>query len=123
MPSATLWAWVDPPLLQAVTAQTGPLDGPVSRYRGCACLGSPQHQALEMAVLSQVGWGLLRSARRAVDLGEGRARLETELFGSWEAAVVEGRRVRQPDCRTDPSTTTKFGVEWVVENLLPVATS
>ena len=120
LPSATLWAWASPSLLQAVATGAGRLEEVTPHYRGCACLGSPQEQALEMAVLSEVGWGLLASARRAIKLGGERLRLETELFGSWEAAVVEGRRVPQPDCRTNPGTATRSGVEWVVEDLRSV---
>ena len=58
--------------------------------------------------------------RRAVDLGRGLGRLESELYGSWEAVAKEGRRVAQPDCRSDPGLATKQSVEWVVEGLRQV---
>jgi hypothetical protein len=95
----------------------GPLGLALPRYRGCASLGSPAQQAVEKAVLSEVGWPLLSSWRRAADLGGGLVRLETEVHGTWEAVVREGRRVAQPDCRSDPELATKQSVEWVVEGL------
>ena len=92
----------------------------LGRYRGFACLASPAYQALERSVLAEVGWPLLRSRRRAVDLGNGRVRLETEHWGTWDATVREGRRVPQPECRTDPASASKFSIEWVVEDLRSV---
>jgi hypothetical protein len=101
----------------------GPLGSVLSRYRGCASLGSAAQQAVEKAVLTEVGWPLLSSWRRAVDLGSGLVGLvglETELYGTWEAVAREGRRVAQPDCRSDPALATKQSVEWVVEDLRQV---
>jgi hypothetical protein len=120
LPSASLWAWADGSLLSQVVDAEGLLGSVLSRYRGCASLGSPAQQAVEKAVLSEVGWTLLSSWRRAVDLGGDVVRLETELYGSWEAAAREGRRVAQPDCRSDPGLATKQSVEWVVEGLRQV---
>jgi hypothetical protein len=120
LPSASLWAWADPALLSQVVDAQGPVGSVISRYRGCASLGSPAQQAVEKAVLSEVGWSLLSSWRRAVDLGGGLVGLETEVYGSWEAVAREGRRVAQPDCRSDPELATKQSVEWVVEGLRQV---
>ena len=120
LPSASLWAWADGALLSQVVDAEGLLGSVLSRYRGCASLGSPAQQAVEKAVLSEVGWPLLSSWRRAVDLGGGLVRLESELYGSWEAVAKEGRRVAQPDCRSDPGLATKQSVEWVVEGLRQV---
>jgi hypothetical protein len=117
LPSASLWAWADAALLAQVVDAEGPLGLALPRYRGCASLGSPAQQAVEKAVLSEVGWPLLSSWRRAADLGGGLVRLETELHGTWEAVAREGRRVAQPDCRSDPELATKQSVEWVVEGL------
>jgi hypothetical protein len=120
LPSASLWAWADAALLSQVVDARGPVGPAISRYRGSASLGSPAQQAVEKAVLSEVGWSLLSSWRRAVDLGGGLVGLETELYGSWEAVAREGRRVAQPDCRSDPGLATKQSVEWVVEGLRQV---
>ncbi|HXW78830.1 MAG TPA: sucrase ferredoxin [Acidimicrobiales bacterium] len=120
LPAGTLWAWADPPLLRDVVHAQGDLGPLLRQYRGCATVGSPGAQALERAVLAEVGWDLFGSPRRAIDLGEGAVRLETELAGSWEATVREGRRVPQPDCRTLPELAKKQGVEWVVEGLRQV---
>ncbi len=117
LPSASLWAWADAALLAQVVDAAGPLGPALPRYRGCASLGSPAQQAVEKAVLSEVGWPLLSSWRRAADLGGGLVRLETDLQGTWEAVAREGRRVAQPDCRSDPGLATKQSVEWVVEGL------
>jgi len=117
LPSASLWAWADAALLAQVVDAGGPLGPALPRYRGCASLGSPAQQAVEKAVLSELGWPLLSSWRRAADLGDGLVRLETELDGTWEAVAREGRRVAQPDCRTDPELATKQSVEWEVEGL------
>jgi hypothetical protein len=120
LPSATLWAWADPLLVRRVVMQEGPIGDVLDRYRGNACLGTPAQQALERAVLAETGWSLLRSPRRATHLGDDQERLETEEAGTWEATVREGRRVPQPECRSDPGAATKFGTEWVVEELRQV---
>jgi len=121
LPSATMWAWADPRLVRGVVARDGAVTDVLGRYRGYACLGSPPEQAVERAVLAQVGWSLLERPRRAHSLGGGRVRLETDGAGTWEATAREGRRVPQPDCRSDPGAASKFGVEWVVEGLRQVA--
>jgi hypothetical protein len=120
LPFATLWAWGDPLLLRRVVAQEGPVADVLDRYRGNACLGTPAQQALERGVLAEVGWSLFGSPRRALHLGDNQERLETDEAGTWEATVREGRRVPQPECRTDPGVATKFGTEWLVEGLREV---
>ena len=117
-PSGTMWAYSDSALLRAVVgAGAGEAGTAPGHYRGCATLGTPRAQALERAVFAKVGWSVLRDARRALEAPGGRLRLETLGNGTWEGAVREGRRVPQPDCRTDPGAATKHGVEWVVEDL------
>jgi hypothetical protein len=120
LPSGTLWAWADPTLLQAAAMGEGEARRWTGRYRGCATLGTPQQQAVEAAVLAEVGWRLIGSWRRAVDVGDGVVRLESEWGDAWEAAVREGRRVPQPDCRTPPELAAKESTEWVVEGLRQV---
>ena len=46
-----------------VVGAHGPLSEVVGRYRGCATLGPPAHQAVERSVLAEVGWPLLSSWR------------------------------------------------------------
>lgn len=120
LPAGTMWAWVTPALLRAAAFTEGEVEPWLERYRGCATVGSPAQQAAERAVLGEVGWPLMSSYRRASDVGDGLVRLESELGGTWEAAVREGRRVPQPDCRTSPELATKQSVEWVVEGLRQV---
>jgi hypothetical protein len=115
LPAGTMWAFADVALLRAVTLGEGELDRWLGRYRGCATLGSPSQQAAERAVMTEVGWPLMQSFRRASD-ANGLVRLES-AFGTWEATIREGRRVPQPDCRTPPALATKQSVEWVVEGL------
>jgi hypothetical protein len=120
LPTGTMWAWADVPLLRAAALAEGGVDYWLGRYRGCATLGSPSQQAVERAVLSEVGWALVSSLRKASDVDDGLVRLESERFGVWEAAVREGRRVPQPECKTSPELATKQSVEWVVEGLRQV---
>jgi hypothetical protein len=120
LPSATLWAWADGDLLDRVVGARGPVREVVSRYRGCATLGPPAHQAVEKSVLAEVGWPLLSSWRLSSSLGDGWVRLVTEMAGTWEGRVTEGRHVPQPECRTPPELASKQGVEWVVEALRQV---
>jgi hypothetical protein len=120
LPTGTMWAWADVPLLRAAALSEGGVDYWLGRYRGCAILGSPSQQAVERAVLSEVGWALMGSGRKASDIDDGLVRLESELFGVWEAAVREGRLVPQPECKTSPELATKQSVEWVVEGLRQV---
>lgn len=118
LPAATLWAYADRELLQAaVGAGTGPAGRAADHYRGCATLGPPAAQALERAVFAEVGWRLLAEERRTMGTGGGRLRLETQNCGTWEGTVKEGRRVPQPECRTDPAAAKKYGVEWAVADL------
>jgi hypothetical protein len=117
LPSATLWAWADGDLLDRVVGARGPVREVVSRYRGCATLGPPAHQAVEKSVLAEVGWPLLSSWRLSSSLGDGWVRLVTEMAGTWEGRVTEGRHVPQPECRTPPELASKQGVEWVVQAL------
>lgn len=121
LPSATLWAWADVDLLLRVVRQEGPLDDLLGRHRGCALLASGRHQALERAVLTEVGWPLLGSYRQAQDGPDGRVRLVSEVAGEWEATVREARRVPQPECHTPPELAVKQGVEWAVEDLRHVS--
>lgn len=117
LPWATFWAWASPDLLAQVAINHGPCSGVLDHYRGCATVGPPPHQALEKALLAQVGWDLVSTPRRTIDRPDHRVRLESRRFGTWDAVVREGRRVPQPDCHASPELTSKTGVEWVVEDL------
>lgn len=131
LPGATMWAYADDALLrEAARATAGEAGTAPHHYRGCATLGSPRGQALERAVFAEVGWALLRDDRHLSEAPDapqapkapaGRLRLETRANGVWEGTVREARRVPQPECRSDPATATKYGVEWAVEDLRLVA--
>jgi hypothetical protein len=119
LPPATLWAWADAHLVGRVVRQAGPIGDLLGRYRGCATIGPSPQQAVERAVLAEVGWPLLSWERRAFEVRDGVLRLEalgpSRLL--WEAEVSEGRHVPQPECRSRPELATKQSVEWVVSNL------
>lgn len=123
LPSATLWAYADPELATVVAGAEGAIEDVLPRYRGCAVLGPPHHQALEKAVAEVVGWPLLASGRRSIERPDSLVRLETETAGDWEAVVRKGRSVPQPECHTPPQLAAKKGTEWVVEGLRRVVSA
>lgn len=101
LPAGTLWGRMDVDALERVVQREGPLDDLVPRYRGCSGIDSPAGQALERAVLAEVGWPLFDHARGVEDLGGGRFRLTLsgpDSTTAWEAKVVPGRTHRLPDC-------------------------
>lgn len=100
LPEATAWAYLDVDLLRAIVARSGPVTAVLGRYRGWAGLGSPRLQALERAVLAEVGWDLFdRSRWGEEDDGVARLHVECEAGASiWEATMTAGRRVPRPEC-------------------------
>ena len=59
LPSGTMWGWVGQELLRAAAFAEGDVEPWLDHYRGCATLGSPSQQAVERAVVAEVGWGLI----------------------------------------------------------------
>jgi hypothetical protein len=103
LPQGTAWAYLDRASLARVVAQEGPVGDLLPHYRGCAGMPSPALQALERAVLGEVGWPLLASARSGEELSDGRVRLTVSGAAAsvpsvWEAAVGPGRIMPVPDC-------------------------
>lgn len=102
LPDATLWAFLDERSLAAIVNRSADPEDVGAGYRGCSALLSPAAQAVERAVLIEVGWSLLDCDRRAVHQGPNRIRLEVrDLDGSgstWDATVVEGRHMPIPQC-------------------------
>ncbi|HET9058620.1 MAG TPA: sucrase ferredoxin [Acidimicrobiales bacterium] len=124
LPEASLWAYADVELVEALLGRRPWAPAFWDRYRGCALVGGGPEQALEAAVAVEVGRGLLADRRRVEGDGGGpRLRLVSGLSGTWEADVVPGRRVAQPDCRTDPTTARKASTEWVVRDLRQVGSA
>jgi hypothetical protein len=122
LPEGTVWGFLDAGRLGRIVRREGPLDDLLPHYRGCAGLGSPALQALERAVLGEVGWALFACARSGVDLGEGRVRLQVTApdgssVGSWEAEVVTARLLPVPDCGQPLAAAKKTEPELAVRDL------
>lgn len=118
-PEATAWAYLDVGLLRAIVTRTGPVRAVLGHYRGWAGLGSPRLQALERAVLAQVGWDLFDRPRWGEE-HDGMARLRVEGDASvsvWEATVTAGRQVPRPVCGEEASPAGKADTELVVNDL------
>ncbi|MDQ6840390.1 MAG: sucrase ferredoxin [Actinomycetota bacterium] len=119
LPEATAWAYLDVDVLGAIVARAGPIASVLGHYRGWAGLGSPRLQALERAVLADVGWDLFDLPRWGEER-DGTARLHVDgqvSTTTWEATVSAGRRVPRPDCGEGVSTNAKVDTEMVVNNL------
>lgn len=121
LPEGTLWARLDADLVARVVGRRGPVADVLPHYRGCAGLGPPVVQALERAVLGEVGWDLFDCRRTGRDLGGGRVRLEVEAPGAavqaWEADVEVSRLLPIPECGQPISAARKTEAELVVKGL------
>jgi hypothetical protein len=125
LPEGTVWGFLDADRLRRIVRREGPVDGLLAHYRGCAGLGSSAQQALERAVLAEVGWDLFDCPRTGTDLGEGRVRLDvSDPAGSvraWEAVVEVGRMLPVPDCGQPATAAKKAEPELVVKEFRAVA--
>jgi hypothetical protein len=121
LPEGTAWAFADADLVERVVTRSGPLKDVVPRYRGCTGLSSPALQCLERAVLGEMGWSLLASARTGEMLDGDGVRLSVlDPDGEqsvWEAEVVAGRTVTVPDCGGALEDARKTETERVVRAL------
>ena len=121
LPEGTVWGFLDAAKLRRVVGREGPVADLLPHYRGCAGLGSPALQALERAVLAEVGWDLFDWRRTGTDLGEGRVRLDVTrpdgLTRSWEAQVVTARLLPVPDCGQPVEAAKKQEPELAVTDL------
>ena len=120
LPEGTVWGFLDAGRLRRIVRREGPVDDLLPHYRGCAGLGSPALQALERAVLAEVGWDLFDCRRTGTELGGGRVRLDVAGPGgtrSWEAVVGEGRLLPVPDCGQPATAAKKTAAELVVTDL------
>ncbi|MHB1487292.1 MAG: sucrase ferredoxin [Acidimicrobiales bacterium] len=120
-PQGTAWAYLDAPALIRILNRQGPLDDLLPRFRGCSGLATRAAQALDRAVLGQVGWPYLDYERRGWDMGEGRTRLEVRSpegqVQAWEATVRAGRVLPVPVCRRPLTEATKAEAELVLSDL------
>lgn len=120
LPEGTAWAFCDRDLLSRVVRRVGPIGEVLPHYRGCAGMASPEIQALEGAVLAEIGWPLFDRARRGGDLGGGRFELLVEepagARSVWEASV-HAETVPMPDCGQPVELATKTELQFVVDGL------
>ncbi|MGH9035064.1 MAG: sucrase ferredoxin [Acidimicrobiia bacterium] len=121
LPEGTVWGFLDAGRLGRIVRREGPVDDLLPHYRGCAGLGSPAQQALERAVLGEVGWDLFACRRTGTELGEGRVRLEVtdpdSAVRAWEAVVEVGRVLPVPDCGQPVTAAVKTEPELVLTGL------
>jgi hypothetical protein len=129
LPQGTAWAFADVDLVARVLHRSVPFASVADRYRGCAGLDGPQVQAVERAVLCEVGWDLLDRPRRGYLTGEATTggpvvRLEADDgrggTDSWEAVVSPGRTLSVPDCMKPLAGAYKTETEQSVSDLRPL---
>jgi hypothetical protein len=125
LPEGTVWGFLDAVRLGRIVRREGPVDDLLPHYRGCAGLGSPAQQALERAVLAEVGWDLFDCRRTGTDLGDGRVRLDVTApdgaIRSWEALVATTRVLPIPDCGQPLDAAKKSEPELAVQELRRIA--
>ncbi len=121
LPEGTVWGFADNEMVERLIQRSGTLDDLLPRYRGCSGLGSPLIQALERAVLAELGWPLLGYARWGEEIaGSDIVRLHVAgPLGSseWEGQVTVGRRLLIPTCGSSVEAAVKTGVELEVAQL------
>jgi hypothetical protein len=126
LPEATVWASADADMVERIIRRDGALDDLVPRYRGCSGLSSPRVQALERAVLAEIGWPLFSSIRRGTELSDGSVTLHVQGPASgttWEATVSTGRVLPVPVCGQPIDEATKSESELIVDQVRRTAFS
>ena len=125
LPDATLWAFLDERSLAAIVRRRADLPSACAGYRGCSALPSAVAQAVERAVLLELGWSLFECHRRAVQLGPGRLRFDVRAangeISAWHATVAEGRSLPVPQCGEPPDAAIERVAEVIVTSLRRVA--
>jgi hypothetical protein len=119
-PEGTGWGFLDQTTVQKIVRRSDPVADVLFHYRGCAGLTSPRIQALERAVLGEVGWSLFDYARRGSEERDGTVKLDvfhTEGRQSWSAQVRIGRILPVPRCGTPIGAEGKTEDELVVADL------
>jgi hypothetical protein len=124
LPDATLWARLTAEVVARIVTRVGSIDEVLPHYRGCATLATPRVQALERAVLAEVGWSLF-DAPRWGDEADGRTRLHVRGAAgdiqTWSASVEVARWSPVPSCGQPIAASTKSEPEWRVTDLAQIA--
>ncbi|HEY2562582.1 MAG TPA: sucrase ferredoxin [Acidimicrobiales bacterium] len=126
LPEATVWASADVDMVERIIRRGGALDDLMPRYRGCSGLSSPRVQALERAVLAEIGWPLFSSTRRGTEHADGSVTLHVEgpaARTTWEATVSTGRVLPVPVCGQPIDEATKSESELIVHQVRQTAFS
>ena len=125
LPDATLWAFLDERSLAAIVQRNGDLRAACAGYRGCSALPSAAAQAVERAVLLELGWSLFDCHRRAAQVAPGRLRFDVRgadgEISTWHAIVSDGRHLPVPQCGESPDAAIERVAEVVVASLRRVA--
>ncbi|MDQ6783589.1 MAG: sucrase ferredoxin [Actinomycetota bacterium] len=121
LPEGTAWAYLDVDVLRSVVTRTGPVAAVLDHYRGWSGLDSPRLQALERAVLGEVGWDLLDLPRWGEDVdGVARLHVEGPSPTTWEATLSPGRQVPRAECGVAGPRPGKADTEMIVGGLRTV---
>ena len=120
LPEGTAWGYLDEGVLRRIVHRSGAVADVLPLYRGCAGLTSPRIQAVERAVLAEVGWGLFGCTRQGFEEGDGTVRLSVASADGeqvWAAQVRTGRILPVPGCGTPIQPEGKMAEEFVVDAL------
>ena len=121
LPQGTCWGYLDAGALQSIVGQAGPVADQLRRYRGCTGLADPAVQALERAVLAELGWDLLARPRTGERNPDGTVRLTVEgadgSLRTWQGRVTVRRVLAVPQCGQPVTGTEKTEEELSVEDL------
>ncbi len=120
LPEGTAWGYLDDGILRRIVERSGAVADVLPHYRGCAGLASPRIQAVERAVLAEVGWDLFDCARQGSEEGDGTVRLtmvQADGEQVWAARVRTGRILPVPGCGTPIEVDGKTSEEYLVDAL------
>jgi hypothetical protein len=119
-PEGTGWGYLDEEILTKVLRRSGQITDVLPHYRGCAGLASPRIQALERAVLAELGWELLDRERFGTELDDGLVRLtvrQPDGDQHWTGRVEIARTLPVPGCGVAITSEGKAAPELIVRGL------
>jgi hypothetical protein len=120
LPEGTCWGYLDATALAGIVSRSEPVRSYVHQYRGCTGLSSPAVQAVERAVLGEIGWDLLDRPRSGKEAGDGTVTLAVgmgEERRTWRGRVVVKRTLPVPNCGVAFSNNDKTDDELAVTEL------
>ncbi len=110
LPEGTMWGYLGLEVLESILRRDVPAAEVLTGYRGCSGLPARELQALERAVLAELGWQVLEAARSGSVVRPAGSPVdawsEATLELEWEdghhlaytAEVGVARRMQIPDC-------------------------